>query len=584
MISLIKRYWPLVISIGILWIAIATCGVLSIRQNQANFVYGIDDPYIHMAIAKNIVNHGVWGLTRYEFTSLSSSLLWTLLLSLVYFLFGINEVSPFVLNVVSGTFLCVFGYIILRKRKLPNFFIFIVLAAIIFFTPLVPLIFFGMEHTLHTLLTVIFVYLSANILTQKKINPPESLLLIGLAPLVIATRYEGMFLVFVVSLLFIVRKKPLYALLLSTIGILPRAIYGLFSVSNGWYFLPNSVLLKGNTPDISSVKGIINFIYQPVHIILKDHPRILILIMGALVVFYARYITQKKIWKNSIIMLIVFMATTFLQIQFTSASWFFRHGAYLIALGIFVLSIALYECLPDEYSLEKLKIKWDNMAISRYIVLAFPIVVFALPVAKKGFDYLRMVPQATTNVYEQQYQMGLFLKKFYRGQAVAANDVGAINYLADIKCLDLFGIGDIAVTRALSEGRYNRKKIYDLTKSKRVRIAVVYARYFRLYRLPKQWVQVGQWRILNNVVCGDDTVSFYAVDPSETDNLINNLKAFSHCLPQNVIQSGKYVKQLINDGKKRSPSAQIEPKRKVISQDECRGFNTKRYYSEILFL
>jgi asparagine N-glycosylation enzyme membrane subunit Stt3 len=44
----------------------------SIRINGGHLVYALDDPYIHMAIAKNVVQHHVWGVTPFGFTSASS--------------------------------------------------------------------------------------------------------------------------------------------------------------------------------------------------------------------------------------------------------------------------------------------------------------------------------------------------------------------------------------------------------------------------------------------------------------------------------------------------------------------------------
>ncbi len=41
--------------------------------------------------------------------------------------------------------------------------------------------------------------------------------------------------------------------------------------------------------------------------------------------------------------------------------------------------------------------------------------------------------------------MALFLKDFYAGNVVAANDMGAINYIADIRCLDLYGLASMEV-------------------------------------------------------------------------------------------------------------------------------------------
>jgi hypothetical protein len=33
-----------------------------LRQTNGHFVYSLDDPYIHLAVAKNLARHGVWGV------------------------------------------------------------------------------------------------------------------------------------------------------------------------------------------------------------------------------------------------------------------------------------------------------------------------------------------------------------------------------------------------------------------------------------------------------------------------------------------------------------------------------------------
>jgi len=129
----------------ILGIALMICFQLSIRQNHGHFIYANDDTYIHMALANNFAQHGVWGVTKYGFTSSSSSLLWTLLLSSVYLLFGINYVSPLILNIIFIIFTCILVYFLLRKYKLQPFFNFVVLFLIIFSTPIITLIFCGRQ-------------------------------------------------------------------------------------------------------------------------------------------------------------------------------------------------------------------------------------------------------------------------------------------------------------------------------------------------------------------------------------------------------------------------------------------------------
>ena len=534
-LSIIKKHWALIASIGVLWITVAVLLIFSIRQNQGHLVYALDDPYIHMAIAKNFAQHGVWGITKYGFTSSSSSLLWILLLSFIYFLLGVNEITPFILNVIFATLTICLVYVILRRYELPTFYTFVALLSIIFFTPLLALIFSGMEHTLHILIVISFVYLSAKILSKEKSTFLESSSLLILAPFVTVIRYEGLFLILVIFSLFIIRKRLLYSSFLFVLAIIPLAIYGLISISNGWYLLPNSVLLKGNTPMLSLI-GIAKF-FNHFSKHMAATPHILILAMGALILFIFQFNKQKTLWKDSTIMLIIFAATTLLHMLFARTGWFFRYEAYLVALGIFVISIGMREYLP-----KKISIEFDKSLIPKYVAIVFLIFLVISPFAGRGLIPLVRTPQATTNIYEQQYQMGLFLKQFYQGESVAANDIGAINYLADIKCLDLWGLGSLEVAEAKRNGCYDTQKIYNLAKQKKVRVAIVYDHWFAGYGgIPSQWIKVGEWKISNNLVCAGDTVFFYAVNPEEESKLIENLRIFSPQLPKDIKQSGKYI-------------------------------------------
>lgn len=535
MISLIKKHWPLIIALGVL-VTITVLLISSIRENQGHLVYALDDPYIHMSIAKSFAQHGVWGINKYWFTSSSSSLLWTLLLSLIYFLFGVNEVSPFILNLIFGT-LVVFGvYLLLRKYSLQPLFILIVLLTIIFFTPLPSLIFSGQEHTMHAVLTIPFVYLSAKILLDEKSAFKEYILLLILAPLVTTARYEGLFLVLVVCTLFAARTRWVYSFLLGGLAIIPIAIYGVISITKGWYFLPNSVLLKGHTPSFSII-GMSKF-FHDFSAQIAGNQHIFILLSVALLLFILQFTKQKTFWKDSGIMLAIFIATTLLHMLFARTGWFFRYEAYLVALGIFVIAIGMREYLP-----EKLSIVFDKSLIPKYVTIALLILIVISPLAKRGVLSLTRMLRATTNIYEQQYQMGLFLNQFYQGESVAANDIGAINYLADIKCFDLWGLGSLEIAKAKMDKRYTTRQIYDLAKQKEIKIAIVYDHWFEGYGgIPPEWIKVGEWKISNNVVCGGDIVSFYAVNSSEVDNLIENLRAFSSHLPKDVVQSGDYTK------------------------------------------
>ncbi len=539
MIKSIKRHYPLIIAILILYLMLTILTLLSIRNTRGNLIYAIDDPYIHMAIAKNFAEYGVWGVTRYGFTSSSSSPFWTLLLSAIYSIFGVNQVCPFILNIIFATLLCILVYEILRKHRLKSSLILIVLLIIFFFTPLPSIIFTGQEHTIHVLISIFFVYVSANILTSTKSKFKEILLLLLLSMLVISIRYEGLFLVFVVCCLLMIRRKPLHALLTGATGILPIYFYGIHSLSNGWNFFPNSILLKGRMPESYSFTSVMKFFINFFDRIMAiNNSHIFMLILLAIVLLYLQIRRYKKIWDKRIVMLIILVATAILHMLFADTGWFFRYEAYLVGLGITVLAISV-----PKFFIDAAKSKLNKWKVSLNILLILLILLTIVPFSVRGFDALRKIPQATKNIYEQQYQIGLFLSKYYEGEGVAANDIGAIDFLADIRVLDVWGLANIDVAKAIRKKYYTTDFVSNLAAKKNIRIAVIYDIALQEYGgIPSQWIKLGAWKISNNIVCGDDSVSFYAVDTSEADNLMRNLKDFSSHLPKDVVQTGEYTK------------------------------------------
>lgn len=537
MINLFKKKIALIASVGILWITIASLLITSIKINQGHVAYALDDAYIHMSIAKNFALHGVWGITQYEFASSSSSLLYTLLLSFIYFLFGVNEVIPLILNIIFATLSVCVIYWLLKQNNIKDVYIFILLQLIIFLTPLPALIFTGMEHTLQILITIPFVYFSAKMISEGKSNNRNNIFLFILGILVTMVRYEGMFLLLIVSSLFILNKKWKFAVGLLVCGFFPIVIYGIISLSKGWYFLPNSIILKGNTPTFS-IFGLIDFFTVFIHKIVETG-HIFVLVYGALILFIYQFNKQNK-WSDSTTMLSIFILTSILHVMFASTGWFYRYEAYLVCLGIFAIAIGFQESLSQDLSLGTTK----NI-IPKYIAVILLLLIVISPLTDRGYISLTHVTQATNNIYEQQYQMGLFLKQFYGKESVAVNDIGAVSYLSDVKTVDLIGLGNIKVAKLRMENIYDIQKIQDLATEYDVKIAIIYDSWFTkgvfTGGIPSDWIAVGQWTIPNNVVCGGDIVTFYATNPEEERKLKENLRIFSSNLSIDIKQTGSYL-------------------------------------------
>jgi hypothetical protein len=121
---------------------------------------------------------------------------------------------------------------------------------------------------------------------------------------------------------------------------------------------------------------------------------------------------------------------------------------------------------------------------------------------------------------------------------VALNDIGAVNFLADIHCLDLWGLANAEVAAAKQNHTYQRRDIERLSQQTGVRIAIIYDSWF-VNALPPRWIRVGRWTVPDDVILGGDTVSFYAVNPAEAGHLSECLQDFSAELPAEVIQRGQ---------------------------------------------
>ena len=204
----LSRSWPLYVSTLALLLLTGLTLNISINHNQGHQVYALDDAYIHMAMAKNFSQFGVWGVTRYGFTPASSSPLWTLLLSLTYHLGGVNPLAPLLWNLGFAVLFLVLANAVLSWYKARAAVKLITLLAIVFLVPLPVLILSGMEQTLQTLLSVFAVFLAARLISEESPGSArrDAAGLLILAPLASAARFEGMFLIAIICGLFLLRS------------------------------------------------------------------------------------------------------------------------------------------------------------------------------------------------------------------------------------------------------------------------------------------------------------------------------------------------------------------------------------------
>ena len=261
-----------------LYLLLVFCVLMAaLRLTHGRLVYALDDTYIHMAIAKNLATHGVFGVTSHEFASASSSIVWPFLLAVLFKVLGPAVSVPLVAQIVIGIALLWVSADILKKAGVTSSaYACCVLCALVLALPMVTMTFVAMEHLLHALATLLFASIALNYLYARHDSRPPKILAVSLsAAALVSVRYEGAFLVAAAALLFVVEKKIAKAVVVSVSDAMPILLFGLYSKAHGGFFLPNSLLLKRHALNSGTILRLLT--------LFRDSPDVYVLVVAALI-------------------------------------------------------------------------------------------------------------------------------------------------------------------------------------------------------------------------------------------------------------------------------------------------------------
>jgi hypothetical protein len=492
-------------------------------------MYPLDDTFIHMTVAKTLALHGNWGIAPGEFESASSSVGYTLLLAALFKIFGVHAFLPFLINFVVAVAVLLVVYRRLNREGVRPFSQLLILGAVVLLTPLPILVITGMEHTLQCLFSFLFLFRFADWLAMsgedRAAKFPVSLFVYAF--LVCLIRYEGAFLVGIACLLLLYKRRTPTAFLLGAIGALPIFAFGVYSILQGSYFLPNSVLLKSDGARLS-LGGIASFLFQSVE------QKLTISLTGIaatvtqhlLIILPLAYLALAGPLKRSVrhsYVLLMLIVVTFLQLTLASTGWFYRYEAYLVLCTVYILSLLVYSY------------KRDLLPRVRMYPVAVGFLLFALflPMAYRTAAAFTKAPRACLNIYDQQYQMATFLHTYYDDKVVAVNDIGAVSFFKKEKNIDLMGLANIKVARSKKDNYCTPHFLDSLSRSEHAGVAIVFDSWFSDSLLSK-WSKVATWTIPDNVICQDSTVTFYAIDKGQTGELRDHLHQYQPSLPFGV--------------------------------------------------
>lgn len=501
--------------ISIMFLAVTLLHIFDIGSKFGEYVYPLDDTYIHLAIADNFANHGVWGVTQHGFTSSSSSPIYPILIGIFIILSDWGIYIPLVLNTIFA-FLLFFVLIRFADNEMQNHLWGIILIIGIFIiSPLSANIYNGMEHLLHILISILFI--TSYIIYNKDKSYFKYLAI--LAFLLVGVRYESIFIIIAFSLLELYEKRFRKAVIIMAVAILPIVIYGIISVMNGELFLPNSILLKGDAP--RNISSVLNF---PMKIVDKfmNAPHLLALFSLSCCFLVFQYFTKNR--SALLIKLhVICTLTALMHIAFAKTGWVYRYESYIMAMYCLIFIFSL-KVLFEQYT-----------KLSYRLIFASLLILFSIPSGMRYIESLQNIPQMSKNIHDQQIQMSKFLHNHYDESSVVLNDIGACCYFTSIRLTDFIGLADKDIIQLRLQKNFNKSSIEKLTQERNAKIAILYVQGFQEF-LPESWIPVAKLKIHDNIGCAFDEVTFLSCTSDENDVnlLIQNLKHFRKSLPEDV--------------------------------------------------
>lgn len=526
--SVVRRIpWPALAAAAFL-VAVALALFAEGVRLCGTFVYVIDDPYIHLAMARNLALHGSWGVNAGRFEPASSSPLWVLLLAAIDRLAVVNDRTPLVLNLLATV-----AVVLVLDRMLRDFVVRplvrgVVLGAIGLATPLAMMVAIGMETTFHIALLLGLILVVTRHMTAT--GPPRAtgvMAVGGLALLCELTRFESGFVTGALAVIALRRGRRSLAVALVAGTALAIAGYAAFSLPRGGMWLPTPVLLKTEWRELGWVRLLLHI---PDQLLIHRFSHMTGLLVAAAWLWLPRgggtdREDIPRLWLGT------FLVAALGHIQFAALGWSFRYEAYLVAFGLAAIAAGI-SCglhrLPGALGSRPLP-------LPARVLAAFLVLAVAWPVMSRTVRATVSIPAAMRNMYEEDHQLTYFVRDYFAGEAVAVNDVGVVGYYGGAEVEDLLGLASLPIGWARARRECDTAYLERFCAERRVMVAVVNTSFFTgRTRLPDSWRPIAQWKLPEQISVGDTTVTILAVLPDSIDRVRAAARAFLPTLPKRV--------------------------------------------------
>ncbi|MEZ5771727.1 MAG: hypothetical protein R3D61_08890 [Defluviimonas denitrificans] len=470
------------------------------------FEYPLDDVYIHLAIASEIMRGG-YGVNAGEPASASSSILYPLLL-LPFPETGFQRLLPLFWNtlaVAGGGW--VWGRIVAEARLTGLVAVCIAVGAPVGLN-MSGVGFTGMEAAGHILASLMIVLGLWRALTGRGVAGWFIAAAI-IAPLL---RYEGLALCLMAALVLFLhgQRRAGFAIAVPALGIV--AGFSLFLVALGLPPVPGSILAK--TATLGAGGGPFDGVLMTFAENVSQPAGALLAVLTAVALLLPVAVPSLRRGPGFWLLMAVGLSAL-AHLLAGQIGWLNRYEPYIL---LSLLGAILLAASPLEPGAGRIA---GGAALAA-------ILAGALVYIPSTWTYYAWNPRA---LHLQQVQMARFARDFVKAP-VMVNDLGRVVWGNPYYVLDIFGLGSDEARRARLDG----PKPADgwaapLAAKHGVKAAMVYDHWFGTAVGP-DWVRVGALEMHRaRGLLGGWTVAIYATDPAYAPELRGKLEAFAPTLP-----------------------------------------------------
>jgi hypothetical protein len=453
---------PMRPAIGGFWWMIAAlpyvCGLVALGLAlRGNMGFPLDDSWIHQVIARNLVEFHSWGYTPGVNSSGSSSTLWSLLLALNYAV--VPRVSPVVFSLaLNASMLIGCGVLVwlmasLDDLPMPERIALAMLPGLS--GNLIWLAFTGMEHVMFMFLSVIAIVLWFRDDKRARVAV-EAGVVLGLLTI---TRPEGLGLCVLLFVLYRLCGRSLRDVLYAA------AIVAAFFLPSFWMNLRTSGSLLPMTArgrlymywgtaklhvGRSSFRSLMLDTYKDViaRYLLHVGPGKIAIVAVVLAIIGLVVVVRRVRTRTAVLCIWAVLDYIAYCVTLPEPGHGGRYQPYVLLLFPGLMAIGAIGVWRGSTALATRRPKWVTCLEYGFVVAAAVVTAMSLP------RWHRVLRDSTAHINATHRQMAAWLNEHYAPDTkIAAFDIGAIGYFANVRLVDLGGLVDRNYLPYLVSGR-----------------------------------------------------------------------------------------------------------------------------------